>query len=103
MVVVSGCEEQYKLFKACIIVSLCISVSGEANFPMSHMGLTVGSSIQPAVAQELIEHPSNIEKGLCQRFLWIAPKPNPTLFDELQCIDKDFTTAIGESYMTKDS
>ena len=67
---------------------------------MTHTGLTVGF-IQPAVARGLIEHPSNIEKGLCQRFLWIAPKPNPTLFDELQCIDKDFTTAIGESCLPK--
>ena len=63
---------------------------------MSHTGLTIGGFIQPIVAKNLLEQPINIEKGLCQRFLWIAPKPISVRFDELQCADQQFSTAIGE-------
>lgn len=62
---------------------------------MDHTGLTIGGFTQPGVARGLIENPANIEKGLCQRFLWLLPKPSPTLFEELQCVDEDFSTAIG--------
>ena len=73
-------------------------VSGEANFSMSHTGLTMGGFIQPIVARNLLEQPINIEKGLCQRFLWIAPKPMSVPFDELQCVDKEFSSAISKKY-----
>lgn len=63
---------------------------------MPHTGLTIGGFIQPIVARNLLEQPVNIEKGLCQRFLWIAPKPMSVHFDELQCADQQFSTAIGE-------
>ena len=63
---------------------------------MPHTGLTIGGFIQPIVARNLLEQPINIEKGLCQRFLWIAPKPMSVPFNELQCADHQFSTAIGE-------
>lgn len=47
-------------------------VSGEANFNMPGTGLTVAGFTQPTVARTLLEMPPAIEKGLVQRFLWIA-------------------------------
>ena len=64
---------------------------------MDRTGFTVGGFTQPPVAKGLIENPSNIEKGLCQRFLWLVPSPTPVPFDELQAIDGDFSASIGES------
>ena len=66
---------------------------------MSYTGLTVGGFIQPSIARNLIEIPSNVEKGLCQRFLWLVPKPTVVSFDRLQKVDKDFTTSIGKVYV----
>jgi len=74
-------------------------VSGEANFVMEHTGLTVAGFTQPNVAKGLIEAPSNIEKGVCQRFLWVFPKPTPTKFDKLQAIDETFSNSIGKGRM----
>ena len=71
-------------------------VSGEANFTMDRTGFTVGGFTQPPVAKGLIENSSNIEKGLCQRFLWLVLCPIPVPYDELQAIDSDFTASIGE-------
>ena len=62
---------------------------------MFRTGFTVGGFTQPAVARGLIENPSNIEKGLCQRFLWLVPPPNPVAFDDLEPVDKDFCSSIG--------
>jgi hypothetical protein len=73
-------------------------VSGEANFTMHHTGLTVGGFTQPSVARSLIEHQPNMEKGLCQRFLWLVPKPNPVRFNDLECVDQSFSTAISKVY-----
>ena len=65
---------------------------------MFRTGFTVGGFTQLAVARGLIENPSNIEKGLCQRFLWLVPSPNPVPFMELEPVDKDFCASIG-TYM----
>lgn len=77
-----------------VIVYTCI-VSGEANFTMSHTGLTVGGFTQPAVIRNLIEVQGNVEKGLCQRFLWLCPRPNSVLFADLQKVDEKFSSALG--------
>ena len=70
------------------------------NFTMQHTGLTIGGFTQPSVARNLLEQPVNIEKGLCQRLLWLVPKPTSTPFDDLQCVNKEFTTSIGETDFT---
>lgn len=70
------------------------TVSGEANFTMQHTGLTIGGFTQPSVARNLLEQPINIEKGLCQRFLWLVPKPSTVAFDDLQRVNIDFMTSI---------
>lgn len=62
---------------------------------MHRTGLTMGGFTQPSVARGLIEHPPNVEKGLCQRFLRLAPQPTPTKFNELQCVDQSFIAEIG--------
>jgi len=72
------------------------AVSGEANFAMSHTGLTLGGFIQPTIARNLIEIQSNVEKGLCQRFLWVVPQPTVVSFEKLQRVNKEFTTSIGK-------
>lgn len=58
--------------------------------------LTVGEFAQPVVARTLIELQANFEKGLCQRFLWVVPKPVAIPLDELQQVDREFSTAIGK-------
>ena len=73
-----------------------LAVSGEANFSMGHTGLTIGGFIQPSIARHLIEIQSNVEKGLCQRFLWIVPKPTVVSFERLQRVNKEFATSLGE-------
>ena len=70
-------------------------MTGEANFVMEQTGLTVGGFTQPAVARALIELPSNIEKGLSTRFLWIFPKPCYAKFESLEPVDKEFKSALG--------
>ena len=77
-------------------ISHFFAVSGDANFSMSHTGLTIGGFTQPSVATSLIEIPSNVEKGLCQRFLWLVPKPTPVTFNELQQVDINFSYAISK-------
>ena len=62
---------------------------------MDHTGLTIGGFIQPSVAKSLVEVQANVEKGLCQRFLWIAPKPAAVPFSKLKQVDKDFTASMG--------
>ena len=70
--------------------------SGEANFLMEHTGLTVGGYTQLNIAKGLIESQSNIEKGVCQRFLWIFPKPHPTKFNDLKPVDGSFSNETGK-------
>lgn len=62
---------------------------------MPHTGITIGGFIQPNVARSLIELQANVEKGLCQRFLWLCPKASFVKFDQLQQIDDTFSTAVG--------
>lgn len=81
-------------------IILSFAVSGEANFTMDHPGLTIGGFIQPSVAKSLVEVQANVEKGLCQRFLWIVPKPAAVPFSKLQQVDKDFSATIGMNYST---
>ena len=80
-------------------MSFAFAVSGEANFTMQHTGLTIGGFTQPSVARNLLEQPINIEKGLCQRFLWLVPKPSTVAFDDLQRVNIDFMTSIGGCIM----
>ena len=63
---------------------------------MNHTGLSLGGFTQPCVARNMLEHPANVEKGLCQRFLWLVPEPTTVAFEELQCVDTSFSTAIGK-------
>ena len=70
-------------------------VSGDANFEMKQTGLTVGGFIQPSVARNLLEHHANVEKGLCQRFLWFVPKPTPIPFDDLEKVNEVFSSYLG--------
>lgn len=70
-------------------------VSGEANFTMSLTRLTIGGFTQPGVARNLIEMPSNSEKGLSHRFIWLFPKPIYGKFDTLEAVNKDFSSQIG--------
>ena len=76
--------------------STTCTVSGDANFTMERTGFTVGGFTQPGVAKGLIENPSNIEKGLCQRFLWLVPRPSPVPFAQLQPVQKEFCASLGE-------
>ena len=75
-------------------------MSGDANFSIQRTGMTLGGFIQPIVVRALIEQQSNVEKGLCQRFLWIVPKPTIVTFDQLQQVDTGFMSAIGEFQLT---
>ena len=88
----STCSHNYHMY---IFIIYTCTVSGEANFAMKHTGLTIGGFTQPSVARNLIDNQSNVEKGLCQRFLWILPRPTTVSFEKLEQVDKDFFTAIG--------
>ena len=76
--------------------SFAYIVSGEANFTMDYTGLVVGGFTQPSVARGLIESIANIEKGVCQRFLWILPKSSPTKFCDFKEMDEEFLDKIGK-------
>ena len=56
----------------------------------------MGGFTQPSVARGLIESIANIEKGVCQRFLWILPKPSPTKFCDLKEMNEEFSDKIGK-------
>ena len=75
------------------------AVSGEANFEMKLTGLTLGGFIQPSIARNLLEQPANVEKGLCQRFMWFVAKPIAVPFDDLEKVDRDFSASIGMHIM----
>ena len=62
---------------------------------MSHTELTIGGFIQPSIARNLIEIQANVEKGPCQRFLWLVPQPTAVPFERLQKVDEEFSTSIG--------
>jgi len=67
---------------------------------MGHTGLTLGGFMQPSAARTLIENPANIEKGLCQRFLWLAPETVTSSFKSLGKVDPKFTATIGMNVLT---
>ena len=71
-------------------------MSGEANFTMSATRLTIGGFTQPGVARNIIEMPSNSEKGLSHRFLWLFPKPIYGKFETLGIVNKEFSSEIGK-------
>jgi len=52
--------------------------------------------VQPSIARNLLEQHTSVEKGLCQRILWCAPKPTMASFEELEKVDRQFTTAVGK-------
>ena len=62
---------------------------------MTSTRLTIGGFTQPGVARNLIEMPSNSEKGLSHRFLWIFPKPMYGKFATLENVNKIFSSNIG--------
>ena len=74
-------------------------MSGDANFNMSSTSLTVGGLTQPGVARSLIEIPSNSEKGLSHRFLWLFPNPLYRKFSTLGEVDGDFILKLGKVVM----
>ena len=73
-----------------------IQVTGEANFTMPRTRLTVGGFTQPGVAGALIELPSNAEKGLSHRFIWLFLKPLFGKFSTLGEVDKEFQLNMGK-------
>ena len=62
---------------------------------MKVTGLTLGGFIQPSIARNLLEQQANVEKGLCQRFMWFVPQPTPVPFDDLEKVNRDFSASIG--------
>lgn len=71
------------------------TVSGDANFAMSCTRLTIGGFTQPCVARNLIDMPSNSEKGLSHRFVWLFSKPLYGKFSTLESVEQSFTEKIG--------
>ena len=64
---------------------------------MESTSLIVGGFTQPGIARALIELPSNAEKGLSHRFVWLFPKPLFGAFTTLGEIDKEFQENLGEN------
>lgn len=64
---------------------------------MASTRLTVGGLTQPGVARNLMDMPSNAEKGLSHRFLWIFPKPLYGEFHSLEKVDTEFQRKLGKS------
>ena len=87
------CKPQYHVYN---LSHYSILVGGEANFAMTSTQLTIGGFTQPRVARNLIEMPSNSEKGLSHRFVWIFPKPLYGKFATLEYVDKLFSSKIGK-------
>jgi len=61
---------------------------------MDHIALSVGGFTQPSVARTLIEQQNSAERGFCQRFLWIFPKPVFGKFKSLEPVKSDFNKSI---------
>ena len=61
---------------------------------MDRTALTVGGFTQPSVARTLIEQQSSAERGFCQRFLWIFPKPVFGKFKTLEPVKPEFNESI---------
>ena len=65
---------------------------------MKRTGLTLGGFIQPSSARNILEHPSNMEKGLKGFF---SLSQNQFLFDELEKVNRDFSASIGDVEVTE--
>ena len=76
------------------------AVSGEANFIMTSTNLTVGGFTQPGVARSLIDIPSNSEKGLSHRFIWLFPNPLFRKFDTLGVVNQNFIEKLRKLQQT---
>ena len=74
-------------------------VSEEANFMMNSTNLTVGGFTQPAIARNIIEIPSNSEKGLSHHFIWVFPKPLYQEFSELGKTNQTFIQRLGKKFV----
>ena len=58
--------------------------------------MTLGGFIQPGISRTIVEQPANVEKGLCQRFLWLISQPCFDPFDQLQHVNEEFISSIGK-------
>ena len=58
--------------------------------------MTLGGFVQPGISRTIVEQPANVEKGLCQRFLWLIPQPCFDPFDQLQHVNEGFISSIGK-------
>ena len=79
----------------CAVYTFHYIVTGDANFDMSKISLTVGWFNQPLFSRQLIEQPGSAEKGFTQRFLWMFPKPVYGRFDSLEPTNNGFSESIG--------
>lgn len=75
---------------------LLFTVSGEANFSMALINLTVGGFTQPGVARALIDVSANTKKGLSEHFLWLFPTPLYKHIEALTEVDRDFMQKMSE-------
>lgn len=64
---------------------------------MNNTNLTVGGFTQPAIARNLIEIPSNSEKGLSHCFIWLFPNPLYQEFSQLGKANQTFIQRLGEA------
>ena len=78
---------------------LPVLVTVDANYAMESTRLTFGGCTQSGVARALIEQPTNAEKGLSHRFLWLFPKPLFGQFTSLGEINKRFQINLGKHCM----
>ena len=87
--------QHYKLTSFHVLYCfVSIAVSDDANFILSSTRLTIGGFTQAGVARNLIDMPSNSEKGLSHRFVWLFPKPIFGKFAALEEVDETFTSTI---------
>ena len=77
-------------------MACCFTVSGDAEFEMKYTGLTIGGFTKSSVAHTVTELLTNAEKGFNQRFLWCIPRLKIVRFDDLQRVNRDFSTSIGK-------
>ena len=57
---------------------------------MTSTNLTIGGFTQSGLARALVDVPTNTEKGLSQRFLWLFPAPLYKHIEALAEVDRDF-------------
>ncbi len=63
---------------------------------MDRNSLIIGGFTQPGVARAIIEAQGGSQKGFCQRFMWVFPKP---IFGHLDTLtttnDQDLSKLMG--------